>query len=227
MNVLAFNGSPRRKGNTSLMLAELLRGVGDSGGQATELIAQGLDLKYCTGCLRCNMLRRCAVRGDDWLSVSRQILEADALVFASPVYFHHLTAPLKKIIDRFRSFVHVQITPESLRHRPWQHWNKRFVLLLTMGSSDPAEARPVIDLFRFMTGILGPENTLEVITGTRLAVAGQVARPAGELAGLYEKLGLPVSLAEEDCRRNRNLLQSCYDAGRALMSSSGADAQGA
>ena len=224
MKVLAFNGSPRRKGNTSLLLAELLRGVRDAGGEAQELVAQDLNLKYCTGCLRCNMLRRCALRGDDWPSLGRQIQQADALVFASPVYFHHLTAPLKKIIDRFRSFVHVRITPESIRHKPWEPWNKRFVLLLSMGSSDSADAMPVIDLFRFMTGILGPENTLQVLSGARLAVAGQVARPAGELAVLYEKLGLPASLAEEDCRSNRNLLQSCYDAGRALMSSSGADA---
>jgi putative NADPH-quinone reductase len=217
MHVLAFNGSPRRNGNTSLLLAELLRGVRDSGGQACELVAQELDIKYCTGCLRCNMLGRCALRGDDWASVSRQILAADALVFASPVYFHHLTAPLKKIIDRFRSFIHVQITPESLRHRPWSTWNKRFVLLLTMGSSDPADARPVIDLFKFVTGILGPDNILEIMTGTRLAVAGQVTRPAGELARLYEKLGLPEYLADGDCLRNQNLLQSCYAAGRALV----------
>jgi len=227
MNVLAFNGSPRRKGNTSLLLAELLRGVRDSGGEAQELVAQDLNLKYCTGCLRCNMLRRCALRGDDWNAVSKKILGADALVFASPVYFHHLTAPLKKIIDRFRSFIHVQITPESIRHTPWQTWNKRFVLLLCMGSSDPADALPVIDLFSFMTGILGPENTLQVFSGTRLAVAGQVVRPAGELAALYEKLGLPSHHAEEDCRRNRNLLQSCYDAGRALTEPSGAGTQGA
>jgi NAD(P)H-dependent FMN reductase len=216
MNVLAFNGSPRRNGNTSLLLAELLRGVRDAGGQAEVLVAQELNLTYCTGCLRCNVLRRCALRGDDWQTLSEKILAADALVFASPVYFHHLTAPLKKIIDRFRSFINVQITPESSRHTPWQPWSKRFVLLMSMGSSDSSDAQPVIDLFRFMTGILGPENTLEVISGTRLAVAGQVARAAGDLAGLYHKLGLPTILAVDDSRRNRALLQRCYDIGMML-----------
>jgi len=216
VNVLAFNGSPRRNGNTSLLLAELLRGVRDAGGQAEAFVAQDLNLKYCTGCLRCNVLKRCALRGDDWQSLSDRILAADALVFASPVYFHHLTAPLKKIIDRFRSFIHVRITPESIRHTPWLPWNKRFVLLLCMGSSDSADAQPIIDLFRFMTGTLGPENTLEMISGTRLAVAGQVAKPAGELAALYEKLLLPAELAADDSRRNRELLLRCYDIGRNL-----------
>lgn len=216
MNVLAFNGSPRRKGNTSLLLAELLRGVRDAGGQAEVLVAQDLNFKYCAGCLRCNVLRRCALSGDDWQALSEKILAADALVFASPVYFHHLTSPLKKIIDRFRSFIQVQITQESIRHMPWLPWNKGFVLLLSMGSSDSADAQPVIELFKFMTGILGHDNTLEVISGTRLAVAGQVARPAAELAALYEKLGLPVNLAVGDSCRNRELLQRCYDTGKRL-----------
>jgi hypothetical protein len=85
-----------------------------------------------------------------------------------------------------------------------------------MGSSDSADAQPVVDLFRFMTGILGPGNTLEVLACTRLAVAGQVKRPAAELAALYEKLGLPPSLAVDDSRRNRELLQHCYDTGNTI-----------
>ena len=150
MNVLAFNGSPRRSGNTTLLLAEVLRGVREAGGQARELIAEDLNLKHCKGCLRCNILRRCALRGDEWKGLSEKILAADALVFASPVYFHHLSSPMKKLLDRFRSFINVRITPESIQHTPWQDWNKKFLLLLCMGSSDTADARPVIDLFSFM-----------------------------------------------------------------------------
>lgn len=217
MNVLAFNGSPRRNGNTSLLLEELLRGVRESGGQAQELVAEELHLKNCRGCLRCNVLRRCALRGDDWPGLSQRILAADALVFASPVYFHHLSSPLKKLLDRFRSFINVRITPEGISHIPWEVWNKKFVLLLCMGSSDQADAAPVIDLFGFMTGMLGPKNSLQVISGIRLAVLRQVSMPERELAVLYEKLGLPAELAAQDSRRNRELLQQCYEAGRALV----------
>jgi NAD(P)H-dependent FMN reductase len=217
MNVLAFNGSPRRNGNTSLLLAELLRGVREAGGKAQEHVADELLIKPCKGCLRCNVLRHCALRGDDWTGLRETILAADALVFASPVYFHHLASPMKKLLDRFRSFVKVRITPESICHIPWQDWNKKFVLLLCMGSSDPADAQPVVELFRFMTGMLGPHNSLDVILGTRLAVLRQVAMPEPELAALYEKLGLPVELAAEDCSRNRALLQKSYELGRGLV----------
>ena len=119
MNILAFNGSPRRAGNTAHLVREFLRGAREAGARAEELVAEELNLKYCRGCLRCNVLKRCSIKGDDWEAVSQKILKADVLVFASPIYFHHLTAPLKKLLDRFRSFIHVQITEQGLRHTPW------------------------------------------------------------------------------------------------------------
>jgi hypothetical protein len=74
-------------------------------------------------------------------------------------------------LDRFRPFNHVQITETGLEHTPWQEWKKDFVLLLTMGSPDPSDAKPVIDLFDFVKSILGHGNKLHVITATRVAVA--------------------------------------------------------
>jgi NAD(P)H-dependent FMN reductase len=216
MNILALNGSPRRKGNTSHLLSEFFRGAREAGARAEELRAEELNLKYCRGCLRCNVLKRCSLTNDDWPELSAKILAADVLVFASPVYFHHLSAPLKKILDRFRSFIHVQITAEGLRHTPWQPWNKQLVLLLSLGSSRDDDARPIRDLFDFLAGVLGPGTAVSPIAGTRLAVANQVAMDAEELRALYPKIGLPETLAEEDYQRNRALLQKCYELGRDL-----------
>ena len=121
-------------------------------------IVHDLDLEFCRGCLRCNLLGRCSIRGDAWESLSRKILEADVLVFGSPVYFHHVTAQMKKVIDRFRSFIHVEITESGLKHTPWATWEKDFVLLLTMGSSDDSDARPAIDMFEFMASVMGKKT---------------------------------------------------------------------
>jgi hypothetical protein len=170
----------------------------------------------CRGCLKCNLIQRCAIKGDDWDTLRLKILNADVLAFASPIYFHHLTAPLKKILDRFRSFMQVQITEHGLNHTPWQEWKKHFVLLLSLGSPDAADARPVIDLFTFLAHALGPGNTLHAMVGTRLAVKGQVTMSGEELSSLYAKLKLPARLANADYRRNQALLQSCYELGRGL-----------
>ena len=216
MDILALNGSPRRKGNTCHLVSEFFRGAREAGARTEELRAEELNLKYCRGCLRCNVLKRCSLSGDDWPDISAKILAADVLVFASPVYFHHLSAPLKKILDRFRSFIHVQITEEGLRHTPWQPWKKQIVLLLSLGSSRDDDARPIRDLFDFLAGVLGPDTAVSTVVGTRLAVANQVAMDAGELRALYPKIGLPETLAEEDHHRNRALLKKCYELGSRL-----------
>ena len=216
MNIVAFNGSPRRRGNTSRLLHELLRGAQDAGARTEEIIAEELNLKYCKGCLRCNRFQRCSIQDDDWPVLSQKISAADVVVFASPVYFHHLTASLKKVLDRFRSFIHVQITEAGLKHTPWQHWQKQFVLLLSLGSSVDDDARPIIDLFNFLVSVLGQNNRLTTIVGARLAVVNQVLMTRDQLRVLYPKLQLPVALADVDYERNKMLVQRCYHLGREL-----------
>lgn len=209
--VLALNASPRMRGNTALMLERFFDALSGTAVAAEKLSVSDLHVRSCRGCLRCNLTDRCTLRGDDWESLSGKLLGADVLVFASPIYFHHVPAPLKNIIDRFRSFVQVQITETGLRHTPRHHWQKDFVLLLSMGSPDAREAGPVCDLFSFITEILGPGNRLHTVTGTRLAVPRQVCMTEQELGGLYEKLGLPAQLVPGDHKRNRLLLQQCAD----------------
>ncbi len=212
-NILAFNGSPRPAGNTSYMLESFLEGARQNSSETEMIPTHSLDLEYCTGCLRCNVLKRCSVSSDGWSELSAKILDADVLVFAAPVYFHHVPAAMKKMMDRFRSFIHVQITETGLEHTPWQRWDKDFVLLLSMGSPDPMEAEPVIDLFRFITSILGSENRLHVILATRMAVIKQLIKTEQELNDLYVKLKIPGDLARLDYPRNREILEDCRNLG--------------
>jgi NAD(P)H-dependent FMN reductase len=218
MNIVAFNGSPRKKGNTSLLLHELVRGVLEAGGQIEEIIAREVNIRPCRGCLKCNLLKRCSIKDDEWRELSEKILNADALVFASPVYFHHLPGPLKNILDRFRSFMHVRITENGLKHTPWRQWRKQFVLLLCQGSPDNSDAQPVIDLFTFITRVLGEENTLFPVVAKRLAVVNQVSMTEEELRILYQKLELPEHLVEQDYRHNQSRLKRCCEIGKIIMS---------
>ncbi len=211
--ILAFNGSPRSSGNSARLLERFMAGAYRKGTDTEIVSPYQLNIKPCTGCLRCNILGKCSLRDDDWAVLSEKILAAEVLVFATPVYFHHLPATLKMVIDRFRSFVHVQITGSGLIHTPRVNWNKQFVLILSMGSSDDSDAQPIIGLFRFMTSILGTGNRLHVISSTRLSMSGQVSRSAEELRELYTKLKLPLHLAEQDARRNQELLKECEDLG--------------
>ena len=178
--VLILDGSTRKLGNTSYLIKHFIEGAEQNTTKVEHVVAKDIEIKYCNGCLRCNLIKRCSIRGDDWEDLSTKINEADILVFASPIYFHYVTAPLKNIIDRFRSFVHVQITDTGLIHTPWKNWNKDFVLLLSMGSSDDSDAQPVIELFDYMKEVLGDNNRLHVIKGTRLAVIKHVQKKEDE-----------------------------------------------
>jgi multimeric flavodoxin WrbA len=216
--VLAFMGSPRKTGNTSLLLNKFMEGASLNSEWTETIQTHEMELKYCTGCLRCNILGRCAQSGDEWESISRKILEADVLVFASPVYFHHVSAPMKKLIDRFRSFIHVQITETGLIHTPSHTWNKDFVLLLSMGSPDNSDAEPVVDLFNYIISILGAKNRLHTIMATRAAVVQQMNKSADELALLYAKMNIPTHLARNDYTKNQKILKSCFTLGKSLSS---------
>ena len=140
------------------------------------------------------------------------------LVFAGPIYFHHVAAPLKMILDRFRSFMHVRITEEGLIHTPWQEWNKHFVLLLTMGAPTDDDARPVVELFEYITGVLGPANRLSVVSATGLALAGQIKMDADQLSDAYEKLGLDPRRSDEGYSRNREFMDAAQNIGRSIVS---------
>jgi hypothetical protein len=78
------------------------------------------------------------------------------------------------------------------------------------------DAQPIIDLFKFMIEVLGTENQLTSIVGTRLAVVNQVRMAKEELSILYSKLKLPAYLVDEDFQRNQQLLKQCYELGKKL-----------
>ncbi|OFX88848.1 MAG: hypothetical protein A2W99_05110 [Bacteroidetes bacterium GWF2_33_16] len=214
--VLVLDGSTRKQGNTSILIDHFLKGAKVNSDFIEHVIAKDLKIDYCNGCLRCNLIKRCSISGDDWAELSQKIAEANVLVFASPIYFHYVTAPLKKIIDRFRSLVHVQITEQAVKHTPWQKWNKDFVLLLSMGSSDDIDAQPVVDLFEYMKEVMGEENRLHVIKATRLAVIKQITKNEDELHQLYTKLNIPKYLAKEDVIKNNRILENCFELGKNL-----------
>lgn len=213
MKVLAINGGSRIKGNSTIMMNEFTRGVRDAGFEVDLERVKDLNIKSCRGCLRCNLIKRCSIRGDDWKNLSQKILAADAIVFSSPVYFHHMTGDLKKVLDRFRSFVNVRLKENGLIHTPWQTWNKKFVLLMSQGSPDAVDAEPAKDLFEFVTSILGKDNSFKFLLGKRLVVSGQVKMSEAELKELYLKLKIPLKCFKNDLKLNTALLNDCYRAG--------------
>jgi len=102
MKVVAFNGSPRKDGNTAILIETLFTELRPQGIQ-TELVQLGdKPLHGCIACEKCmqNRDRRCVVQTDAANEYIEKMLAADAIVLGSPSYFQGLTAEMKALIDR-------------------------------------------------------------------------------------------------------------------------------
>ncbi|MGE5579109.1 MAG: flavodoxin family protein [Bacillota bacterium] len=120
MKILAFAGSPRRNGNTRILLNAFVEECA-SKGHELELIdltnPARWDINPCLGCDRC-VSGRC-IRNDSMQDLYPRIREADAIVLASPVYFYGLPAQVKAMIDRCQLFYNQKYRrKEPVRTRP-------------------------------------------------------------------------------------------------------------
>lgn len=97
--VLALYGSPRRGGNSDLLLDEFVRGCATAGATVKPLYLSQLRLKGCQGCNGCAEKGRCVVQ-DDMDKVYKALEESDRIVLASPIYFYGVTGQAKLVIDR-------------------------------------------------------------------------------------------------------------------------------
>ena len=98
--ILIILGGGRKKGNTAQLVDAFMKGAMEAG-HATELISLNqLQVNGCIGCNACRYGKPC-VQKDDFNSLVPKILEADLLVFASPLYFWTISSKIKAFIERF------------------------------------------------------------------------------------------------------------------------------
>jgi multimeric flavodoxin WrbA len=100
--VLAIYGSPRRKGNTSLLLKRAVLGAQDAGAEVEEVVLRDLKMSPCLEIYGCKKNGRCAIK-DDFQKLYDKLLACDALILASPIFFYSVSAHTKILIDRCQS----------------------------------------------------------------------------------------------------------------------------
>jgi len=104
LKILAFNGSPRKEGNTSILLKRALEGA-ESQGAETELIhLYDLNYKGCISCFACKIkggksYGKCAAN-DELTPILKRIEEIDGIILGSPVYFGTASAEIRAFMER-------------------------------------------------------------------------------------------------------------------------------
>jgi multimeric flavodoxin WrbA len=100
MRVIAFLGSPRKDGNTSILLKEATRGVEEAGHKVQLFKLPQLKIRGCLNCGGCEENGECVILDDEMPKVYAAIREADRIILASPIFFSGIPAQAKAMIDR-------------------------------------------------------------------------------------------------------------------------------
>ena len=92
-----------RPGSNSHALAEQFAEGARTVGHEVELISlRGKEIKFCVGCLACQKLGTCVIK-DDVPAIMEQVLNADVVCWATPIYYYEMSGQMKTLIDRMNA----------------------------------------------------------------------------------------------------------------------------
>lgn len=180
MNIVGFMGSPRKNGNTAILLEQLMQGAANAGAQTSIFYPNELNLAGCQGCRACKTAGHCVVQ-DDMQKVYQAINKADTLIFASPVYMWQMTAQLKLVMDRLYAYLkpdHTNALPKPVK----------VALVFTQHQPDKELFMPYFKWLARIFKFLGFEPIPEVLVGPGLSEAGEIVNDLTLMSQAY-KLG--------------------------------------
>jgi multimeric flavodoxin WrbA len=156
MNVVTILASPRAEGNTDRILGWVEEALRKAKHAVARIHLNPLDVRDCAACLACAEEADepgCALR-DDVLGVFEEILQSDAVVFASPLYMWGVSGPLKMLYDRTLCMVRGWGTAE---HRSFLD-GKRAAQLITCAGGEGGNTQPVEECFSRLTQFLKADD---------------------------------------------------------------------
>ena len=100
--ILAIYGSPRKRGNTSTLLARAVAGAKSAGAEVEEIVLRDLKMSPCLEIYGCKKDGRCVIQ-DDFQKVYDLVLASQGIILASPIFFYAVSAQVKILMDRFQA----------------------------------------------------------------------------------------------------------------------------
>lgn len=138
-NILAVVGSPRRNGNTHILVSKIAEGAKANGAEVDELFLSDFTIRECDGCHVCWKMQECS-KSDDMLTIYPKIIRSDVIIFGTPVYWYGPTALMKGFIDRFVYF-NCPKNREKIK-------GKSAVIAIPFEEENEETVRPVVEFFQ-------------------------------------------------------------------------------
>ncbi len=138
MKIVMITGSAHRHGTTAALADQFQQGATDAGHDIFRFDAAFQSVHPCIGCDKCHENGICVFHADDMKNLNPHLLEADAVVFVSPIYYFTINAQLKTVIDRFYA------NDAAL------HGGKKTALITAMADTEMDSARGANTMFQEM-----------------------------------------------------------------------------
>ena len=142
MKILVITGSAHKKGTTACLTEKFMQGATEAGHEIYRFDAAFKNVHPCIACDKCHRIGVCTFQ-DDMNELNPHLIEADAVVFVSPIYYSDITAQIKAVIDRFYA------NDEKL------HGGKKTALILAMADETMESADGALMSYKGMTKFLG------------------------------------------------------------------------
>lgn len=159
--ILVLSGSPRKGGNSDLLCDEFMKGAVESGNTVVKINVAQKNISPCSACYYCRDHAGECVCKDDMAEILQNIIDADVLVVASPVYFYSISAQLKAVIDRTVA-------------RWLEVKNKEFYYIMTAADNDRASMNTTLACLRGYADCVEGAKERGVIYGTGVYEKGEV-----------------------------------------------------
>jgi putative NADPH-quinone reductase len=113
MKAIGINASPRKNANTQTLVESALAGAADKGAETRLVHLRELKINGCMGCEGCKKHLGTCVQKDDMTSLMQEMTTFDAIVLGTPVYWYHVSAQFKMLVDRLYSFFELGENPQT------------------------------------------------------------------------------------------------------------------
>ncbi len=193
MKILGLVGSPRKKGNTEIMVDTFLEGAASAGAQVQKYFLADLTINQCQGCFRNCMLQpgfTCKRFRDDMDTLLPEMAAADLILFASPLYCATYTAIMARFFERCLPLWEVEIvgelgTMDAFRFIHNGLKGKRAVVGMVQDFKDPQSAELAFQAFERNIARTYMMQIVEKLHVTDVRDVGDIKKKTEELKRVF------------------------------------------
>ena len=194
MKILGFVGSPRKKGNTAVLVDTFLDGAASSGAEVKKFFLAGHTINQCMGCYRNCILKsgyKCGTFRDDMDTLLQEMVSSDLMLFASPYYCSSYTAIMARFLERCLPLWEVEIVGEMGTMDAFKFINnhlkgKKAVAGLVQDFKDPSTAQLAVKAFEETLGKTYMMDIVEKIHVTDVRDIGDIKHKTEVLKKIFD-----------------------------------------